>query len=285
MKNILIYFLYQQFLKENNLFKKIFYSKKTVYFNKVGWEANIKLDIPTGQNSSYNCFDASGTAFSKIKAINIAISEGLERYIYLKCIKEEELRFGFDKNSSTDGMAVMPRYFKQDAIEASYFEAVERWSLREWWKGHLDCIKVFTEKFYCVYQILVPFENVKVIILEHQTLCGQFAYGFAASCDLNDSIYAAEKELVRNLNLIKYKDLFTGKKNIQEERILFFSTKAGNDLFRSKVKIKTSSSAVEMPEIVFQGEVCGIVSPKIFCYRTVFVNKIPIGNSHDEFYF
>lgn len=278
-------------MKKLKFIKSIKTIKKEILPGKLGYETNIILSTLDKRKFVLSHCDATGSSFSKIESINIAISEAFERHIYYKLLKSKKSNYGFDVNNTTDGFAAIPRYFSKEGVKSSYHEAIERWAIREWWGGKLNCHILNGQGDYRYFEIATPFENTRTLILEKciDMRGPRYVYGFACSDTLKSAIKSAEKELVRNINIIKHSALFTKNYSItlslQERRLLYFSTKEGNDLFNIRVMSQNKDTWNSCPDIIFKGEIAHDINESVLCYRTLFQNKIKLKGSEDEFYF
>ncbi len=253
---------YKNLLGENQFIYKIeHYSVE--YLSGLNFvESNVYLHPnlrPTWVSSStiYNNCDGTGTDKYKNRAVYKAISEGLERLAFFELSDTQALNYRFDLNPTTTGMAAYPHFQTQYAKNLAFNEAVERWAIHEFNRGHLPVSERKGNKYFKVFEIEVPFNNIKVCILAYE--CEKFnAFSFAANNNLTNAILKAEVELNRNINVIK--NYYLNKTSLDDtvdKTLIFFSSSEGILKFYDLVGRAPSKIENQNPKIICDKEMIG----------------------------
>jgi hypothetical protein len=205
----------------------------------------------------------SGTDPIASVARHKAVSEALERWAYDAMVQSEHAaKFGLDVDPSSVGMAAYPGMFARQARRAALFEAVERYSLTAWWEG-LAAARSFDTDWPGVSAIAIdgPFGGMTVVAYA-QTAWGGYVYGHAAGTSFGAACERAVMELARHEWVLRNRwlCLAAGERvkptNIFEQRVLFFATDEGYELFRERVAQK-ASGRTPRPEIICDREIPG----------------------------
>ena len=247
---------------------------------KSGWEALVYLnpkllDTHYREQVVYGSAAGSGRDTKKYSAIFKAISEALERWAFFETIKTNELgKYGFDLDCSTNGMAAYPGILKASARTNARNEAIERWRLFAWWNGHISSRALRLENTDLgVIELYDQFFGEKTVIVYS---CSNYtSYGFATDFSIERAMKKAQIEQVRNSGILSE---YTNKKSdicsLQENRLLFFSTVAGFELFKKKIdatRFRTNSSPVAVaPELIIDSEIFGPWSKYATVWRCLF---------------
>lgn len=251
----------------------------------------------TNENFIYGHYAGTGSDKFKFIAQHKAISEALERWAFSQAISNgEKARYGFDVEPSTSGMAAFPGFTSRGAREIALFEAVERWSIVNWWNGNLasKAITVIDRANSCgVVEILTPWsKNSSTIILySNCSNSSRTAYGFAAHQNRKLAITKAEIELFRNkllLSNISPNLNFSDLKRRNERRLIYFSSVEGHEHFKQvlynsmKVGFKN-----DIPGKLVDREIKGPWSKYCHVWRILFENEFDshLSNDVDQFYF
>lgn len=211
--------------------------------NESGYEAYAFLDdklvdIPP-KYTIYGNAHGTGSGESRDDAVNRAISEAIERWAYHETFNSTPRKYGFDIDPTSAGMAAFPGFLGLRARKAAYYEAVERWALREWWSGKLPCrdYHFLQQLGINTLEIQTPFHDVKVVVLFRESAKFKFvSYGFAAHKSLEKAAYKAQIEEHRNYLLLEdvclQKDEYNNPNTtIEERRLLYFSSPPGHNMF------------------------------------------------------
>lgn len=229
----------------------------------------------------YGSVDGTGTDTSLVVATHKAISESLERWAFYECINGNMLiKYGFDREKSSSGMAAYPGLFKKSTRERAFLEAVERWALRNWWEGFLPH-QIIDHESHSVMHILTPWSDVKVVVLFGWS--GEFYYyGFSAGRSVTVAYSKALTEFDRNARVltrfyrtnpakILRRPVLELAQNIYEKRLIFFSTANGNELFLRRVSRNVGKLAMDkIPECVVDREIIGAWTKYACVWRVLF---------------
>ncbi|MEK7721871.1 MAG: hypothetical protein AAB359_05730, partial [Elusimicrobiota bacterium] len=196
------------------------------------------------KNSTIYCGGhGGGTHHMRNIACYIAMSEALERWAYFgPSFGEQQILFGFDVEPSTSGMAAFPGLTKRPARVRANWEAVERWSLLEWWYGRLPAVlSPGSGRAAGALYISQPLKDCCAVIIWATLASGSMAYGFAAADTPETALHKASIEKARNTTALTRffnKELFLsqdfiadGQYPIYDRRLIFFASPPGGDMF------------------------------------------------------
>ncbi|MGZ3742844.1 MAG: hypothetical protein ACXWRA_03210, partial [Pseudobdellovibrionaceae bacterium] len=102
-------------------------------------------------NQLYSSCDGSGTSIYENEAIYKSISEGIERLAFYNNIDNKKL--GFNIDCSTNGLAAFPGLFQSSARQIALAEAIERWSIHEFWAGRLGITNVTSKIDFKIFYL------------------------------------------------------------------------------------------------------------------------------------
>lgn len=205
----------------------------------------------------YDDADGGGTNRSRNIACFVAVSEALERWAYYSAgTGPARSAIGFDLDDSTTGMAAFPALTGGPARRKAGFEAAERWSLLEWWRGNLPgrTLGAGAPDTGSV-AVTTPFKGPMVVILwARSAKFGGVTYGFSADESQESALRRASVELTRNLNALGRFYEKSGRtpatvdvasiSDPLEKRLVYFSTPRGFASFQSRV---AASAGVPRP--------------------------------------
>jgi len=256
------------------------------------FESNIKLKEKyrpswLSKSALYKDCDGSGTSEYQNIAVYKAISESLERMAFYFAIDSQEKEFSFDVNPTTTGMASFPHFFKKYARENARKEAVERWAIHEFNRRKIPVVKTFSQiENLNHYDLIVPFDDLKVSLLEYYTTDG-FVYGFACGSNIVQSFNRALIELDRNKRVLK--KLISANENVcdfsaVDKTFLFFSSQEGNDHFSELIKNSSKTVVSNNPKILCDKELKGIWSDYTVVWRFLLQDSY-FDNANDSTFF
>lgn len=161
-------------------------------------------------------------------------------------------------------MAAFPGLTKSRARRNAHYEAIERWSLIEWWEGNLPaerdnfCAGMPSTK---IYRIKIPFRKVRMCILVTEYSEGRFAYGFAAGASNQEAVNHANVELSRNVRVLRLHDSASFKSDLAlntiERRLLFFSSMDGFEIFSRRLYDSMTRGMTTTPKLNVDEEIPG----------------------------
>lgn len=241
------------------------------------WQARCSLlkdDFNKSRLFLYSGHGGSGCSSNKTIASRKAICEVLERWAFWHSRENLNLRvkYGFDINDSTDGMAAFPELNCNQVQKKSFFEAVERWSISAWWNGLLPNSNVTVDKFGVHrISILSPFELPCLVIWKD--FGDRRCYGFSCDESFSNAHFRALVELSRNHYVIgrcKEQSL-PPVASLLEKRFVYFSLPDGRNLFDERVNSSCGiPRSCDMPSRVLSLEVTGDWSRYVKVWRTVY---------------
>ena len=269
---------------------QILWSPARVSYDLWGYEASCHLKsdlrpINLIQNKLYGNPDGTGCDKYKSLACYKAISESLERWAYYVVgVDMKSELYGFQIDSSTNGMSAFPGFTKKYARKTAQLEALERWALVEWWNGKLRSLQ-FKINNISFIEILIPGAcSVVISWTPVTTLNKVIAYGFAAAETTTIAFKKSQVELYRNIfvleryasnsKLVEVSDLI-----IQEQRLIWFSNEVGHQCFLNQVNRSLRSSITNpVPNLILDTEIIGPWSEYTTVWRCLFESSI----SHQE---
>lgn len=240
------------------------------------------------KNQLYSSCDGSGTSKYKNEAVFKAISEGLERLAFYQNFTTSNL--GFDIDCSTNGIAAYPGLFRSYTRELAHCEAVERWTMAEFWKGNMGVKSLHST----TYGNIVTFQQtsrIQTVLIYHDFYLGGKpirVYGFAASKDKRSALFRARVEMSRNLEVLKSTpaNLKRESLNLLEKRLLFFSQSEGANLFNEVLARSQSISApIQEPQILIDTPIEGPWSKYCHVHRVLLHGTSGQSDREDEFAF
>jgi ribosomal protein S12 methylthiotransferase accessory factor YcaO len=196
-------------------------------------------------------------------ARHIAISEALERWAFSTLVRSDRAEeFGFTIDPSTTGMAAYPGYLPRAARRRAVLEAVERFCLMAWWEGGVEA-RTFDTDWPGVSAVAIdgPFGGVTVIVYA-RTSWGGYVYGHAADETFTGACQHAILELARNEWVLRswWLARLAGESrsptNVFEQRMLFFGTPEGFELFNARIH-RRGTSRMPAADVICDAEVPG----------------------------
>ncbi len=289
------------FEKDGGPISEVYCRPEPIYSNFMGYEALAQIHNFSklrADNKIYGNLLGCGFDQYRFIAIYKAIAEALERWAYFESIEEKIKSFGFDLDSTTSGMAAFPGLLPGSARQNAYFEGIERWSIVNWWHGFLPASELRIEDRLgarSIIEIYTPWGKECSVILV-STICPESmrnVYGFAASKSRVDALKKAQIELFRNYLLLDKIPVDTnadslGLENINEKRLLYFSTGFGKEQFNQRLlDSKNLALDISKPKLIVDTEIPGPWSKYAYVWRCLFENKIDSHLSDDieEFFF
>ena len=219
-------------------------------------------------NQLYSNCDGSGWARFQHEAIYKAISESLERWaFYATSDSSKRSTHGFDMDPSTNGMAAYPGITHRRAQKTARLEAIERWSLCQWWMGRCGALQLRPE---CLpagvdgFEILSPWRGTRIVVLYSNSPLTLRSYGFAAENTLSEAIRHARVEQLRNAAVLSAhtEKLKEAKCSIEvsalyEKRLLYFSSEGFSKFFERLQASSKNYLCPNKPEVIIDGEIPG----------------------------
>lgn len=225
----------------------------------------------------YSHVDGTGVHAVAQTARHMAISEALERWAHGASTADPALsvRYGFDVDPTTNGMAAYPSLLPTPARAKAWEEAMERHAIRCWWEGRCGAVRRETE-WPGVSAIEIPGSpQARTVVAWRRTTFDLVAYGHAASPTFLGALDHALMELARHEMALRHRWFGEGSRpdearseDIGECRSWFFATPEGHDLFLRRVDGCGAEPCPE-PELVFDGELFGPWSAYTHIWRIV----------------
>ena len=238
---------------------------------------------PRPEHNLYSDADGTGTNLSAMVARYMAISEALERWAFHVKVRDfDRDLYGFDRDSSSNGMAAFPGLFAGQCRTKAYWEALERHCVIAWWDGRLTARERPTSwaDVHAV-QIEHPLGRGVMVILYKKCTPGDFfSYGHAAGHDFASASQRASIELCRNEYVLRCFrathptftiDDLPQIKNIFERRLIFFSFPEGHALFQERLRTPVQARRpASPPRVMFDGPLLGPWSRYATVWRVAF---------------
>lgn len=269
------------------------------------FESYAELDSKLKHNHKqasqiYGQCDGTGTDKNKTLAVYKAFSEAIERWACYSILASDHPKYGFDINPSSTGFACFPSLTATRSRENAINEAIERWCITQWWQGLLSIRPIPFKKeseSLSGWQIISPFKNKTTVIFRHKVEANKnflTFFGFATSSSIEMATQKAIVEMDRNRRAILLRtggdfsniSSYRSALNSHDQRILFFSSAAGNELFEDIIrKTSHSISMMPLPRILIDREVVGPWSKYSVVWRCLFENNEPTGDGESVFFF
>ncbi len=268
--------------------------KKNIYYEQEGYESYTDLTsdlkkLKIRKNTLFGNCDGTGSSTSKNEAGYIAISEAMETWAFRNSINNsnDKKKYGFNIEPTSTGMAAFPSLSNLTVKHLSKKEAIERWSIIEWWYGNLAIKKT---KHTQLVEVLSPIKNIKIIIVWKKSAeNSKYAYGFAAGKSLKNTIKKANIELFRNLSVLENqcnKNILINRLNLNEQRLLYFASPEGHNKFLERVKISQNLKITpSMPKKLIDIEIKGPWSKYATVWRTLFEQSSLDYQKNDDKFF
>lgn len=224
-------------------------------------------------HSVYGNADGTGSHRSPQVARHMAISEALERWAFYETSRgADAAKFGFDVDSSTNGMAAFPGLFKSQARKRAYHEALERWALISWWSGHMKASLVGDAMLGVTALRLEHGAKLgEVALLFRRSAAGHVSYGYSAGSSFRTAVARAAVELARNEFVVSYYKLRSVAQEVPnyfERRCLYFAGEEGHAEFLRRVFDRKPRR--EAPwSVKFDGEIPGAWSKYATVWRVL----------------
>lgn len=241
-----------------------------------------ELSLPAEESLRiYDDIGGCGMDPSQAVAGYKAISEALERWAFHAIWEGSDIsKFGFSVDPSTTGMAAYPGLTSSGARRISNWEAVERWSLLEWWRGGLP-LKIDGEydPLSGRAEILTPFSGAAVALIWASSTRFPFrTYGFAAGRDFESACAKAAVELTRNLyGLNAYFEKGGSGSDLREmteRRLYYFSRGDGARAVDLLIASSRALSPVsKIPRKLVDAEIPGPWSRYAAVWRTLYAHE------------
>lgn len=283
---------YRFFFNDNKIIKDISCYTIKLFNNDEYFESLVTLHEnlrpkEIAVSDIYSKADGGGTSKYKNEAIYKAISEGLERWAFYESSNDpSSVKYKFNENPTTCGMAAYPEPFCFNVKFKSELEALERFAIKKFWDSKLPLVKIENaDSNHDIYKIITGNNNIIVILL-HSFIDGVHYYSFAADYHIDKAIFHAEVELARNIRVMKkIKAGFDISmfNDIGDRRLLYFSTDEGYSLFLEKIK-KAPRKILEEPLKIFDGEIKGEWSSYTKVWRVLYA-ACYYDNSTDHTFF
>lgn len=227
-------------------------------------------------SSIYRNCEGAGTSKHLNIAIYKAISEALERWAFYHTATESLfLKFGFNEDPSTTGMAAYPGFLTSIARKNARFEAIERWAVHNFWKGLLPIKEHETLDLISIYEIITPFPDVHVVVL-NMVSDGLNIFSFACENSFQATVRHALVELNRNRRVLNQRNEFQLDKleDISDKRLLFFSRPEGKALYLEKVQ-KAPCAINAVPKLICDSEIKGPWTKYAKVWRVLYAESYP----------
>src|SRR5690606_8434059 len=227
---------------------------------------------PPRRKGLYSDADGTGSASTPAVARHKAISEALERWAFdVSFDGPERVRFGFDLDPSSSGMAAFPGLVSSSPRRAALAEALERSCLIAWQAGRVNSRRRSTEwPGIDAVEIDSPAGGSCVILYRHSP-AGFHVYGHAAADSFTGACERALIELGRNERvLVRTLGSATPVQpaNLFERRCMYFSSEQGHENFLRR--IGAPARGTWKPRLVVDTEISGPWSSYATVWRALF---------------
>lgn len=240
----------------------------------------------------YGSADGNGTHATKQGAVHRAISEAMERWaFYENCHSPARSRYGFDIDPTTTGMAAFPGLNPRSARAAAWRETVERWSVAEWWRGHLshEVFAIPNHPHLHALEIESRWTDTRSVIV-WSDVPGSLstAYGFAAGPTRALAVDKALTELTRNVRVLGLYFANSPERNspptCTERRLLYFAGTEGAKDFQNRVARTVPHLQTPTPRLIIDTPIEGRWSRYAHVWRCLFEGGDESGDDDETFF-
>jgi hypothetical protein len=255
------------------------------------WEAYAWLSPTLAHNRHYigygNCA-GTGTHRRRTEAINIAVTEAIERWAFFATISNPETKnhHGFNIDCSTSGMAAAPSLLRSAPRRAAFFEACERWTIPAWWNGLLVHHIIQRTENSTSLVIETPFGMGACVVVVDST-SGHQTYGFAFDKTVSSAQLRAKSELRRNEIVVPRlaEHPISSIADQSERRLRFFAKEEGKEMFESRIRRNRKISRVTQPRLIVDEPIPGPWSRWCHVWRCLFEPSFADPGGDDFFLF
>jgi hypothetical protein len=252
------------------------------------------LKPPQASRQLFSQANGTGASASPMVARFMAISEAIERWAHWELRDSpERRRYGFEVDSSTNGMSAFPGVFKRQARRGALWEASERFNVLHWWEGHLPATESAGPLPGVTAVTISSAAPGVTVILFKRTQNGFVAYGHAAAADYATACRKAAGEMERFESVVEIfarnhggqiRNQLPPDAHPMERRSLFFATDEGHERFREKLHASPARVQAE-PRLVYDGIIPGPWSRYADVWRVLYAPPNSRFLSRDETYF
>lgn len=254
------------------------------------WEAYAWLIpelSPPRSHLGYGDCDGTGTSERRSEAMNIALTEAIERWAFIATVADARLKnlYGFDVDGSTLGMAAAPSLGRRGPRQAAMFEACERWAIAAWWQGRLSHHIIERTPTTKAIIIHTPFRvGVCAIVVDVSTSHQTYGFAFDASQALAER--RAEFERRRNAIVLPFlrKHPLNSLLDRSERRLSFFSQGVGREMFMERLLSQPKTSHLQAPRMIIDSAIPGPWSNWCHVWRCLFEPAV-VDHGGDDFFF
>ena len=227
---------------------------------------------PPRRKGLYSDADGTGSAPTPAVARHKAISEALERWAFdVSFDGPDRVRFGFDLDPTSSGMAAFPGLVSSAARKAALTEAIERSCLIAWSAGLTGSRTASTEwPGVEAVEIESPAGGT-CVILYRRSPAGFYVYGHAAANSFTGACEKALVELGRNERVMARNfgaSVPAQPANLFERRCVFFASEEGHQRFLRRIGARAAGSW--RPRLVVDAEISGPWSAYATVWRVLF---------------
>lgn len=227
---------------------------------------------PPRRKGMYSDADGTGSASTPAVARHKAISEALERWAFdVSFGGPERVRFGFDLDPTSSGMAAFPGIVSSAARRAALAEAIERSCLIAWSAGLANSRRASTEwPGIDAVEIESP-AGGSCVILYRRSPAGFYVYAHAAANSFTGACERALVELGRNERVMartQGSSTPVQPANLFERRCMYFAGEEGHERFLRRIGVR--SRGTWRPRLVVDTEIHGLWSAYATVWRVLF---------------
>lgn len=226
--------------------------------------------------------DGVGTATDPVTAKFRALSEAMERWAFRACSINADMSklYGFDYDSTTNGMGAFPGLFDSPARLSANREAIERHCLILWWEGYL-AIASISDPFPGVRAIEFenPFGSDRIVLLWQFVEERYYSYGFGLGSTIDEACWRAGVEMHRTDSIVRIpyqqydvltEDMVNEYEHVFERRILHFSRPDGFAQVLDRMETPPTKTIDGLPKVLLDRKVSGPWDRYVTVWRTVY---------------
>ncbi len=275
-------------LKKSELIK--IENGNSVYYQQNCWLIDSLKYQDTEKTFLYSDCDATGSDTYAHIAVWKSYSELLERWAYHDLMNRGSKEFGLIFDRTTTGFAALPCWPKYAARNHALSEAIERWSISNWWRGNLSASFFEYKNTSNVKALSIDIGNkfgYVVIVFNYFNYQNEnkYFYGFAHSFTREKAYLKSLVEMERNKLVIQnFLVSNFSLKSISDRRLNYFSTELGHAKFLKKIN-SNPKSYISLPKLLIDSQIPGPWDKYATVWRCLYPDTIYDWSDETHFMF
>ncbi len=265
-------------------------NENNVYYQQNCWLIDRLKYQDTEKTFLYSDCDATGSDRYAHLAVWKSYSELLERWAYHDLMNRGSKEYGLIFDRTTTGFAALPCWPRYAARNHALSEAIERWSISNWWRGNLSASLFDYKNTANVKTVTIDIsKKFGYVVISYNSFNYQnenkYFYGFAHSFNREQAYLKSLVEMERNKLVIQN---FLGSnfslKSISDKRLHYFSTELGYAKFLNRIN-NLSNCSISLPKLLIDCHIPGPWDKFATVWRCLYPDTIYNWNDETHFMF